>query len=99
MMIWYAIGQMLIMAPPLRNKSHVEALWKGLETGAIDSLGSDHAPHAFSEKSASSVWDVKVGVPGLETTLPLMLTFVKKNQLSLVQVVNFYPKNQLKFMV
>ena len=80
-------GQLLIMAPPLRSKNHVEALWKGLEAGWIDALGSDHAPHALSEKSASSVWDVKVGVPGLETTLPLILTLVKKNRLSLAQVV------------
>jgi dihydroorotase (multifunctional complex type) len=80
-------GQLLIMAPPLRSKNHVEALWKGLEAGRIDALGSDHAPHALSEKSASSVWNVKVGVPGLETTLPLILTLVKKNRLSLAQVV------------
>jgi len=80
-------GQMLIMAPPLRNKNHVEALWKGLGEGWVDALGSDHAPHALNEKSASSVWDVKVGVPGLETTLPLILTQVRKNRLSLVQAV------------
>ncbi len=80
-------GQMLIMAPPLRSKNHVEALWKGLEAGWIDALGSDHAPHALSEKSASSVWNVKVGVPGLETTLPLILSLVKKNRLSLAQAV------------
>jgi dihydroorotase (multifunctional complex type) len=80
-------GQLLIMAPPLRNKDQVEALWKGLEQGWVDALGSDHAPHALSEKSASSVWDVKVGVPGLETTLPLILTQVRKNRLSLNQAV------------
>ena len=80
-------GQLLIMAPPLRSKNHVEALWKGLEAGWIDALGSDHAPHASSEKSASSVWNVKVGVPGLETTLPLILTLLKKNRLSLAQAV------------
>jgi len=80
-------GQLLIMAPPLRSDNHVEALWKGLEAGWVDALGSDHAPHALSEKSASSVWDVKVGVPGLETTLPLILTLVKKNRLSLAQAV------------
>ncbi|HUK85557.1 MAG TPA: dihydroorotase family protein, partial [Candidatus Acidoferrum sp.] len=80
-------GQMLIMAPPLRSKRNVDALWKGLETGMVDTLGSDHAPHTLSEKSASSVWDVKVGVPGLETTLPLILTLVKKNRLSLGKVV------------
>jgi dihydroorotase (multifunctional complex type) len=80
-------GQLLIMAPPLRSKNHVEALWKGLEAGWVDALGSDHAPHSLSEKSATSVWDVKVGVPVLETTLPLILTLVKKNRLSLAQVV------------
>ncbi len=80
-------GQMLIMAPPLRSKSNVDALWKGVETARVDTLGSDHAPHSLSEKSASSVWDVKVGVPGLETTLPLILTQVRKNRLSLGQAV------------
>ncbi len=80
-------GQLAIMAPPLRIKPHVDALWKGIADGSVDAMGSDHAPHAQSEKSASSVWDVKVGVPGLETTLPLMLTQIKKNKLTIVQVV------------
>jgi dihydroorotase len=81
------LGQMAIMAPPLRDKTHLEALWKGLEDGTIDTVGSDHAPHAVEEKSASSVWYVKVGVPGLETTLPLMMTLVRQKRLSLNQVV------------
>ena len=80
-------GQLVIMAPPLRDKDQVKALWKGVEEGTIDTVGSDHAPHAANEKVASSVWDVKVGVPGLETTLPLMLTEVRKNRLSFAQVI------------
>jgi dihydroorotase len=80
-------GLMLTMMPPLRGKSHIEALWKGVADGWVDVLGSDHAPHALNEKSAGRVWDVKVGVPGLETTLPLMLTMVRKNQLSLAHLV------------
>lgn len=80
-------GSLVIMAPPLRNQEQVDSLWKGLEAGTIDTIGSDHAPHSLEEKMASSVWDVKVGVPGLETTLPLMLTQVKKNKLSFAQVV------------
>jgi dihydroorotase len=80
-------GLMLTMMPPLRSKKHMEALWKGITNGWIDAVGSDHAPHALSEKSAGNVWDVKVGVPGLETTLPLMLTMVKKKRISLAQVV------------
>ncbi|MEM3880441.1 MAG: dihydroorotase family protein [Candidatus Bathyarchaeia archaeon] len=80
-------GLMLIMVPPLRGRSQIEALWQGIIDGWVDILGSDHAPHTLEEKSASSVWDVKVGLPGLETTLPLMLTMVKKNRISLAHVI------------
>jgi dihydroorotase-like cyclic amidohydrolase len=73
--------------PPVRGEGHVEALWKGVREGWIDMLGSDHAPHAFREKEAESVWDVKVGIPGLETTLPLLLTEVNRGRLSVGDVV------------
>jgi dihydroorotase (multifunctional complex type) len=80
------LGQLAIMAPPIRSRDQVEALWRGLADGWVDALGSDHAPHTAEEKMASSVWEVKVGVPGLETTLPLMLTQVKKNRLTFAQI-------------
>jgi dihydroorotase (multifunctional complex type) len=80
-------GQLAIMAPPLRDKTHIDALWKGIEVGTVDAVGSDHAPHTKEEKSASSVWEVKIGVPGLETTLPLLMTQIKKNRLTLSQAV------------
>jgi len=80
-------GMMAIMMPPLRDRSHKEALLEGVNQGAIDTIGSDHAPHTIEEKNASSVWEVKVGVPGLETTLPLMLTLIKKNRLTLQRLV------------
>jgi dihydroorotase (multifunctional complex type) len=81
-------GQLAIMAPPLRDKTHLDALWKGIEAGTVDAVGSDHAPHTKEEKSASSIWEVKVGVPGLETTLPLLMTQIKKNRLTLTQAVH-----------
>ena len=75
------------MAPPLRDKTHQDALWKGIEEGTVDTVGSDHAPHTKEEKAASSVWEVKVGVPGLETTLPLLMTQIKKKRFTLSQMV------------
>jgi dihydroorotase (multifunctional complex type) len=81
------LGSLAIMAPPLRDKNHRDALWKGLQESIIDTVGSDHAPHTIEEKMASSVWEVKPGVPGLETTLPLMMTLVKQKRLSIDQVV------------
>jgi dihydroorotase (multifunctional complex type) len=80
-------GMLAIMAPPLRDITHQEALRKGIVQNDVDAVGSDHAPHTFEEKSESSVWEVKVGVPGLETTLPLMLTLVRKNQLTMQRLV------------
>jgi dihydroorotase len=83
------LGSLAIIAPPLRDKTHREALWKGLQDGTIDSVGSDHAPHTLEEKIASNIWEVKPGVPGLETTLPLIMTLVNQKRLSIDQVVHF----------
>jgi len=80
-------GTVALTTPPVREKHEVKALWNGVLNGWIDILGSDHAPHTLEEKNAKSVWDVKVGIPGLETTLPLLLTMVKNGRLSVADIV------------
>jgi dihydroorotase (multifunctional complex type) len=80
-------GSMLTVMPPLRESADVEALWKGVSDGSVDVFGSDHAPHTLEEKQATSIWDAKAGLPGLETTLPLLLTMVRKNRLLLDTLV------------
>lgn len=81
------IGTLALTMPPVRENHHITALWNGIKNGCIDILASDHAPHTPGEKKAESVWDVKVGVSGLETTLPLLLTKVKHGRLSITAVV------------
>ena len=81
------LGAFALTMPPLRTKENVDALWKGIAEGTVDTVGSDHAPHTFQEKDGSSIWDVKAGVPGLETILPLMLTSVHKNKLTLARTL------------
>ncbi len=80
-------GGRLAMLPPLRSNADAEALWKGIGNSEVDVIGSDHAPHSIEEKSATSIWDVKVGAPGLETTLPLMLTMIRKGRLTIAKLV------------
>jgi len=80
-------GTMAIMNPPLRTKEDIEKLWSALNQGSIDALASDHAPHTIEEKEAKSVWDVKPGIPGLETMLPLLLTQVNKGRLTIPDLV------------
>ena len=39
------------MNPPVRDGGHRAGIWRGLEQGVVDMLGSDHAPHTLEEKS------------------------------------------------
>lgn len=81
------LGKPALTLPPLRTRENVDALWSGVDKGIVDIIGSDHAPHQLQEKDAASIWDVKVGIPGLETTLPLLLTLVHQNKLSLARAI------------
>ncbi|TET20146.1 dihydroorotase [Candidatus Bathyarchaeota archaeon] len=76
-----------LVHPPLRTKRDVKALWNALTRGLIDTIASDHAPHTIEEKEAKSIWDVKPGIPGLETMLPLLLTQVNEGTLALSDLV------------
>jgi dihydroorotase (multifunctional complex type) len=87
------VGSLAVTMPPLRDKRDADALWEAVKNGWIDVLGSDHAPHTLKEKEAESIWEVKVGIPGLETTLPLLLTEVRRGRISIGDVVRLMSEN------
>jgi dihydroorotase len=70
--------------PPIRGQPHADALMAALADGTIDSLASDHAPHAPAEKAGPQP---AAGVPGVETMLPLMLTEVAAGRLTIERLV------------
>lgn len=80
-------GEVLRMNPPIRQASQREALWAAVVDGTIDMIATDHAPHAPAEKHAARIWDVACGFPGVETSLPLMLTAVADGRLTLERYV------------
>jgi dihydroorotase len=82
-----SIATVALTMPPVREIQHMKALWAGVKNGWVDIIASDHAPHTLKEKKADSIWDVKVGVPGLETMLPLLLTEVNRGNLTVTDVV------------
>lgn len=79
--------------PPLRSKQDQEALWKGIRSGLITTIASDHAPHSKEEKESENIWKVPSGIPGLETMLMLMLTMVNKKRLKLMKLVQLTSEN------
>jgi carbamoyl-phosphate synthase/aspartate carbamoyltransferase/dihydroorotase len=68
------------MRPPLSPPADVDYLWQHLDQ--VDIFESDHAPHAVPEKEAGAY-----GVPGLETTLPLLLKAVDDGRLEVDDIV------------
>jgi len=80
-------GTLMLTDPTVRNRDIVEELWNALKNNHIDIVASDHAPHLITEKKADSVWNVKPGIPGLETLLPLLLKEVNEGKLSIHDLV------------
>lgn len=73
--------------PPIREKHHQDALWRAVNDGLIDILGSDHAPHTAEEK-AQEYPASPSGTPGVQTLVPVMLDHVSKGRLSLERFVD-----------
>ena len=72
--------------PPLREPADQQALWRGLANGVLSTIGSDHAPTSLRHKQ--EFWSATVGVPGVETALPLLLSEgVNKGRLTLERLV------------
>lgn len=72
------------MLPPLRSPYDNEALRDLLCKCGVDIVASDHAPHTSEEKLVPFL-QAHSGIPGLETTVPLMLTEVFEGRLSWVE--------------
>lgn len=70
------------MKPLLKSASDVKFFWEHID--AVDLIESDHAPHTREEKDSDTP---PFGVPGLETTLPLMLTAVQEGKLTQAQLI------------
>lgn len=86
-------GEKLRMNPPIRESYHQEPLWGALLDGTIDMISTDHAPHTPAEKAGNRIWDVACGFPGIETSLPLMLTAVHEGRLTLNEYVKVSSAN------
>lgn len=89
------LGTLAQMNPPLRTAADCAALWQGINDGTIDTIGSDHAPHTLEEKSQQYPASPS-GVPGIETTLPLLLTAYHKGKISLEKIIELTHDNPQK---
>jgi len=78
------------MKPPLRGKCDVAAVTRGLVSGAIEAIATDHAPHPGSEKT-QEFEKCPFGIIGLETAIGLSLErLVHSGAISLPRLVELF---------
>jgi dihydroorotase (multifunctional complex type) len=76
--------------PPARIRTDSDAndMWHRVANGPITHISTDHAPATRAQKTDGSIWDVHFGLPGVETTLNLLLNGAVEGRLSLERVVD-----------
>ncbi|MDB5569481.1 MAG: allantoinase [Hyphomicrobiales bacterium] len=83
------LGGIIRVNPPVREAENQQPIWDALQSGLIDMIATDHAPHTPEEKTRANIWSVDCGFPGVETQRPAMLTEVAKGRASLTDYVRW----------
>lgn len=89
------IRNFLKTAPPVKCDKDIEALWQGLNEGAISFIVTDHAGcNPDEEKSSSNFWEIYGGIPGVEHRVPFVFSegFLK-GKLTLAKTIDLLSKN------
>ena len=71
-------GAKFVMSPPLRAKSNQDALWHALRSGAISTIGTDHAPFDFQGQKDMGREDftrIPNGIPSVQERIDLVHSF------------------------
>ena len=85
---------LLRMKPELREKSDNEFLWEAINRGEVDTIGTDHAPHLIREKLEK----ITFGMPGVETSLALMINAYNEGKISLEMIQKLMCENPARIM-
>lgn len=73
------------IGPPLRSPADQRALGTAVKTGAINTIGSDHASYSRDAKAKgdANIFDAPMGMPVAPAMLPSMLTWARRHDVPL----------------
>jgi dihydroorotase (multifunctional complex type) len=82
-------GPLRKFTPPARSRAEAEGLWQRLAAGEITHISTDHAPSTLAQKAEGKhdMWQCHFGLPGIQTTLTMLLNAVNCGRLTLERVV------------
>ena len=95
-----------VMSPPFRPKSHQEALWRGLQSGNLQTTATDHCCFCHDQKAAGKDDFTKIpnGTAGIEDRMAVLWThgvatgrltrqeFVAATSTNAAKIFNIYPR-------
>ncbi len=87
------LGSIIRVNPPVREAKDSVAIWEALQSGVVDMIATDHAPHTPEEKQNDIIWNADCGFPGVETQMPLMLSEVAAGRMTLEHYVRISSAN------
>lgn len=67
-------GNKIKVAPALRIPEDQKYLWQLFHDNGIDVVCSEHTPHEWETKNQSDMWKAQAGTPGIQETLPALIT-------------------------
>ncbi|MFT5048337.1 MAG: dihydroorotase, partial [Porticoccaceae bacterium] len=87
------LGSVIRVNPPVREHKDSVAIMEALHSGVVDMIATDHAPHTLEEKTNDNIWKADCGFPGVETQMPLMLSEVAAERMTLEHYVRISSAN------
>lgn len=85
-------GALRKFTPPARARTDEDeaALWRLLRRGVLTHMSSDHAPSTLEQKNAGNIWEVHFGLPGLDSTMSVLLDAAARGHLSYEDITRVY---------
>ena len=83
------LGSRVKCNPSVKTACDRQALREALASGAIDTIGSDHAPHLLSEKN-EKYCKAPSGLPSIQQSLPVLLTIAAQDEIPLTRIASVF---------
>jgi dihydroorotase (multifunctional complex type) len=85
-------GALRKFTPPARARTDDDEaqLWRLLRHGVLTHMSSDHAPSTLAQKAAGNIWEVHFGLPGLDSTMSVLLDAAARGHLSYEDIARVY---------
>ena len=91
-------GTLRKFTPPARSRTEDDEaqMWRLLRDGVLTFMSSDHAPATLEQKAAGDIWNVHFGLPGLDSTMAIMLDAAARGRLAYEDVTHVYSDTAAK---